>query len=197
MILSNNKALSYINKFLIFIVILLIPLLSSAQNHKSPSLPDTSVYIPSNYTFGLILGYTGLSKGSGLTEIVPGKNYIDGLSIGFSFEYKFEGTKAALQLLSETHQLNIDFERKNNDNVEMSSFNVLGIKAFTGVLKGIYVIPALGIMTGKETLFIKSFSLGYEFNFKKKSSYFYQIGYAETDFKDSFLMVRMGIGLDL
>jgi hypothetical protein len=195
--LSNNKMVCYFKKLMIILIFILIPLISTAQNLKNPALPDTSIYLPSDYSFGLILGYTGLFKGSGLTEIVPGKDYIDGLSFGFIFEYNFEGTKAALQVLSETNQLNIDFAGKNNDNYEMSSFNLLGIKAFTGILKGIYIIPAVGIMTGKETLFIRSLNLGYEFNDKKKTSFFYQIGYAETDYKDRFLTVRMGIGIDL
>ncbi len=166
---------------------------------KDLSQTDTTKFQQSPYSLGLSCGYTGLFVGSPVTESTYEKDFVNGLSFGIVFEYRFEGTKASLQFLSESNQMNIKFDERNQDSIKYSSFNLLGIKAFLGFAKGLYILPAAGIITGVETQFIKSISLGYEFtgNMKKSASYFYQIGYSFTDYKDGYLMVRMGIRINL
>lgn len=182
---------------ILYFIVFIATIQFSFSNNLSQ--PDTTQFHQSPYSLGLSLGYTGLFAGSPITENTYGKDFVNGLSFGIVFEYKLEGTKASLQFLSESNHMNFKFDERNQDSIKYNSFNMLGIKAFLGFAEGLYILPAAGIITGRETQFIKSISIGYEFteNLKKSSSFFYQIGYAFTDYKDGFLMVRMGMRVNL
>jgi len=198
--INNSKIIPHrINKILLIVILLGFPYLSVAQtDNKLPKTDSTQNY-QSPFSLGLSLGYTGIFVSSHAAENTFGKDFVNGMSFGIIFEYKFDDTKTSLQFLSESNLMNIKFEGRNQDSVIYSSFTMLGIKAFLGFAEGFYVLPAAGIITGYETAFVRSISIGYESaNFdKKSSSFFVQTGFAFNDYKDGFLTVRMGLKINL
>lgn len=197
MLKSKIKTQHFMFKFIIIYIVLFVPLATSAQSGIDSLKTDSSLSIKSRYSLGIIGGYTGLlirSK-STLTGDVSGTSIVNGGSLGFIFEYGIGSGKSAIQFLSETNYLN--FKRNGNDNFENISFNLIGVKLKFNELAMLYFLPAVGIMSGKETQFIRSFGFGFDFNIEKKRNYIVQLSVAETDMQDVFLMAKLGILFNL
>ncbi|MBX3042820.1 MAG: hypothetical protein KIT33_11865 [Candidatus Kapabacteria bacterium] len=179
------KKLLFVSK-LVFAIILLF------SQAESLSQTDTIRINQSPFSVGFSFGYTGIPNNSPLTSDIVGTNIVNGMSFGILFEYKFKYSKVKLQFLSESNFMN--FEKNGKENYESISFNTIGIKFPVKIL---YFSTSVGIMTGRETQFIRSFYIGHEFFNEKNRSFFIQIGGAETDFKDVFLKISFGTNFNL
>lgn len=187
---------NFLIKLLISFIFFISPLILFAQNEINSSITDTSYKVNQGYSLGLSLGYTGLitNSKSSLTGNVSGTSVVNGPVLGVIFEYKISGTRAEIQILSETNYLN--FNNNNIDNFEIISFNTIGIKIYP--LKFMfYITPSIGIQSGRETQLIKSFSIGHDFITNDIGSYFIQSGLAFTDNNDIFFLFRFGMNVNL
>lgn len=189
--IKTNKINFFRHKILI-IIFVFFPTISFAQIEENSIIQDSILKTKSNYSLGLSIGYTGLltSTKSYLTSDVSGTSVVNGPGFGVIFEYKISGTRASIQFLSETNYLN--FKSNNNDNFEIISFNTIGIKVYPLKMM-FYITPSIGILTGRETQLIKSFSIGHDFITNKTGTYFIQLGIALTDNNDGFFLFRFGV----
>ncbi len=181
---------------IIVLIFILFTSFSFSQEIDSLIISTKDENFTSNYSLGLSMGYTGLliNSKSSLTGDVRGTSIVNGPGLGIIFEYKISGTNAAIQLLSETNYLN--FKSNNNDNFEIISFNTIGIKVYPLKMM-FYITPSIGILTGRATQIIKSFSIGHDFITNKTGTYFIQLGLAFTDNNDGFFVFRVGMNVDL
>ena len=186
------KSFFFVCKFVFAIILLFSQAESYSQGSTKLSQVDTTQISQSPITIGLSYGYTGLPNNSPLTSDIVGTNIVNGMSFGILFEYKFKYSKVKLQFLTESNFMN--FEKNGKENYESISFNTIGIKFPVKIL---YFSASVGIMTGRETQFIKSFYIGHEFLHERNRSFFIQIGGAETDFKATFLKINFGYNFNI
>lgn len=191
----KGKRVCYYLKLMLLLTAFLVPVFSFAQSADSPGMTVPSEIPKPKYSFGVSGGFTGLFKGSPLTENVSGTDFVSGFSSGLMFESKLDGTNTFIQLSTETNRLN--FKNDAGDNFENVRFTTIGVKIYPKFADRFYILPAVGIMTGNETQFITSFHLGYDFMKSDKSTYFIQIGGYSTDFQDNFISFRFGVRLHL
>jgi len=190
------KAISLTIACLFFIAFSMTPNAMS-QTPSDLSLDTTINTENPRYSLGVLGGYTGIFKDSKLAENANAKDFIHGTSIGFSFDYKLQGTSSFVQLLTENNRLN--FKNDEGDNYQNLRFTTLGIKLHPKKLENLYFSIGLGIMTGAEisTQMVMSMYLGYDFIKDKNKTYFVQIGTYGTDFNDNIILFRFGIRINL
>lgn len=181
---------------------LLLIAISNPENAFSQSSSDKSVDISgmsenSPYYFGVLSGYTRIFEGSKLAENAKATDFVHGVSIGFSFDYKLPGTSSFIQFLTENNSLN--FNNNEVDNFQTLRFTTIGLKYHPKIIKDLFMTVGTGILTGSdiETRMIMSFALGYDIITGKNCTTFIQIGTYGTDFNDNIILFRFGVRLNL
>jgi len=161
------------------------------------SLSQTSESAKSPYNFSVFGGYTGLFKDSKLAETSTNSGIINGLSVGFSFEYNLPRTNSYLQLLTENNEMK--FKTTSGDKTQNYRFSSIGLKMYPSIINDLYLTVGTGLMTNKdtETQMIMSLNVGYDIIKSKNSISFIQIGLTSTDFQDNFITFRFGIRINL